>query len=96
MARVAINCRAVLHETIDVGYGNEYLDFVSRQRLCAGKLIQVKGIVIVNGGPKKSLRSGTCSSFAVAGAPIVASSAHASAEKSGSRPLSSIILQAIF
>ena len=51
--RMTVNCRTTLDDRIYVSHGNEYLHLVSKHRLGNGKLVQVPGVVIVNGAPEK-------------------------------------------
>ena len=53
MASVSVNRRAALDDRIDVGHGNQDLDFVSGHRLGDGKLVQVARVVVVDGSPEQ-------------------------------------------
>ena len=51
MARVFVDGRAVLDQRIHVRNGHTNPDFVSGQGLGDRELIQVEGVIVINGGP---------------------------------------------
>ena len=53
MAGVIVKGRAILDERVQVSYGNQDLDLVVRHGLGHGKLIQIKGVIVVNGSSQK-------------------------------------------
>ncbi len=57
MAGVIVDGRALLDERVHVSHRHQDLDLIVNHGLGHGKLIQIAGVVVVNGSPKKSLRS---------------------------------------
>ena len=54
MAGVLVDRRTALDDRIHVGHGHQYLDLVAGHRLGNGKLVQVTGVVVVDGSPQQA------------------------------------------
>jgi len=57
VARVLVDCSAASDKRVHVCHGYADLGFAFRQGFRDSELIQIEGVIVVNGSPRRSVRS---------------------------------------